>query len=264
MHRSPRRFLRLSPSRRLAKALAPIGLALAALAPGVSLAGDGVIEINAASAAAGSLSGDSPGYPTTIRRPGSYRLVGNLEQLVLSGSGTDVVQILADDVTLDLNGFRIECHRPTIPQADPCDGLGGFSSGIVVQGENVEIRNGTITGMPYDGISAGFTSTKGLIVRNVRSIGNGGDGLSAYRRARIEDSEFTANGAYGLYLSSYGHYLRGVHATENAGGLYAGGSFRIGDSYFEGGSAGSGLPLAFSCSYVQTLGAPFLIIPWCP
>jgi len=46
--------------------------------------------------------GDAAGFPVTISEVGSYRLTGNL-----SIGSTDAIEITADNVTLDLNGFLI-------------------------------------------------------------------------------------------------------------------------------------------------------------
>ena len=90
---------------------ASFALSLAPLAN----ASDGVIELNAARAAAGDITpGDAPGSPITISRPGSYRLTGNLGVLTkLNPSATlpNVIEVRANDVSIDLNGFRISCDR---------------------------------------------------------------------------------------------------------------------------------------------------------
>src|SRR5262249_48726920 len=62
------------------------------------------VLINQADALAGNVTpGDAPGFPVTISQPGSYRLSSNLD-VPSHGLGID---IQADDVSIDLNGFRI-------------------------------------------------------------------------------------------------------------------------------------------------------------
>lgn len=75
-----------------------------------------------------------------ISAPGSYYLTGNIS--VTSGNG---IMISADDVRLDLNGFRIFSNA-----------AGGSGSGVVVSGgpSGIAICNGAITGT---------TSISGLI-----------------------------------------------------------------------------------------------------
>jgi hypothetical protein len=61
--------------------------------------------INRASALAGNVTpGDAPGFPVTISRPGSYRLTGNL---IVTNPDFDAVKVVADNLTLDLNGFMV-------------------------------------------------------------------------------------------------------------------------------------------------------------
>src|SRR5690348_7192989 len=73
--------------------------------PYAASAADGVILIDQAAALAGSVTpGDAPGFPVTLSQPGSYRLSGNL---TVPDADTTAIQITADSVTLDLNGFTI-------------------------------------------------------------------------------------------------------------------------------------------------------------
>src|SRR5882762_4507455 len=68
-------------------------------------ADDGVVLIDQNRALAGNVTpGDAPGFPVTISQPGSYRLSGNL---TVPDINTTAIQITADFVTLDLNGFSI-------------------------------------------------------------------------------------------------------------------------------------------------------------
>src|SRR5438128_1949460 len=65
---------------------------------------DGVILIDQNRALAGNLTpGDGPGFPVTISQPGSYGLSSNLTVPL----GNHGIEITADGVTLDLNGFGI-------------------------------------------------------------------------------------------------------------------------------------------------------------
>ncbi len=130
-----------------------IGFALPALAV------DGVIEINEARALAGGVTpGDAPGYPVTISQSGSYRLTGNLSQ---SNPTKNVIDIWANDVTLDLNGFTLKgessCTRNANNGVVVCSNGGSYSgSGIDTSSSvRVVIRNGRIVGMANHGILAG-------------------------------------------------------------------------------------------------------------
>jgi hypothetical protein len=112
---------------------------------------DGVIEINHARALAGGITlGDNMGYPVTISRPGSYRLTSNLSQ---PDANTNVINITADNVTLDLNGFTISgTNVCSVTGSFPnwgmsCPGA-GTGVGVSAPGHGgVSVVNGNITGM---------------------------------------------------------------------------------------------------------------------
>ena len=100
---------------------------------------DGAIEINQTKALAGGVTGgDAAGFPVTIDTPGNYVLTGNLS---VGNSNDDAIQVAAEDVTIDLNGFRIEATTT-------CTGLGSSLSctptgaAVGVAGSPFEIRDG--------------------------------------------------------------------------------------------------------------------------
>jgi hypothetical protein len=77
-------------------------LILFAVLTAPSFAVDGVVLINRSSALAGNVTpGDTPGFPVTISVSGRYRLSGNLTV----PANTDAIDITANNVTIDLNGF---------------------------------------------------------------------------------------------------------------------------------------------------------------
>src|SRR5438128_5729077 len=66
---------------------------------------DGVVLIDQNRALAGSVTfGDAPGFPVTLSQPGSYRLSGNL---TVPDANTTAIEVTANNVTIDLNGFSI-------------------------------------------------------------------------------------------------------------------------------------------------------------
>ena len=82
--------------------LATGALALLALTAAGQALAQATIDQN--KALAGNVTpGDMPGFPITLSVPGSYKLTGNL---VVPG-GLNGIEITSDNVTLDLNGFRI-------------------------------------------------------------------------------------------------------------------------------------------------------------
>jgi hypothetical protein len=112
---------------------------------------DGVVLIDQNRALAGNVTpGDTPGFPVSITLPGSYRLSGNLT----APAGSNGIEISADDVTIDLNGFRMAGGGPSTA----IDDTGSH--------QRLEIRGGTISGFG-DGIS--MLTSNHVIVRDVRS-----------------------------------------------------------------------------------------------
>ncbi len=103
------------------------------------------------------------GGPYEINNSGSYYLTGPLKQL---SSGVPVIQINADRVTLDLNGFSVEGP----------DGGNAGNHGIVVESGRAEIFNGTIRRTAGMAIRAGEAwDSVQLVIRDVRfeKVGHG-------------------------------------------------------------------------------------------
>jgi hypothetical protein len=123
---------------------------------------DGVILIDQNKAMAGNVTpGDTPGFPVTISLPGSYRLGGNL---TTPDANTTAIQIGANNVTFDLNGFTIS-------------GPGVTGTGIGVEAytqcgfpgcSGITVTNGTIQGMGGGAIYAG----ENALIERIRATGN--------------------------------------------------------------------------------------------
>src|SRR5438552_9500675 len=76
-----------------------------ATAVAITVLAQGVVTIDQNRALAGGVTpGDTPGFPVTLSLPGSYRLTGNL---TVPNANTTAIQIAANYVTVDLNGFTI-------------------------------------------------------------------------------------------------------------------------------------------------------------
>jgi hypothetical protein len=148
--------------------------------PVTAFAVDGTILINQTNAIMGGVTPtDTPGFPVTIGQPGSYRLSSNL---VVPDQNTTAVVILADGVTLDLNGFSIigptvcngHAFKPTTSRA-PLPSSPDSGIGIIVGlFDGVSISNGTIRGMGSNGIAVGGS---GVRIDRVNAIANGGNGI---------------------------------------------------------------------------------------
>ena len=174
-------------------------------------------------ALAGSVTpGDSAGYPITISQPGSYKLMSNL----VVPDGLSGIQITADDVTLDLNGFKIvgagSCVRDTASYLVTCTNV-DYTSGVEVKGGetlSAVVRNGTVQGFDRgvllkSGIVEGLTvkhnstgvlvqgsSTNTTRISGVNAFMNA-TGVRLYDYALIERCVANANGTgFGSYMGS--------------------------------------------------------------
>jgi hypothetical protein len=128
---------------RLSLTLAVTFLWLAFVGP--AIASDGVLEINTTCASAGCFAGDLPGFPVVITKAGSYRLTGNLAVVI---SSLSILDIRADHVTIDLNGFSL--LGPQVCDVGSCgssgSGYGIVSYNVFPTPKSTTIRNGTISG----------------------------------------------------------------------------------------------------------------------
>jgi hypothetical protein len=93
-------------------------------------------------------------YPVTISASGSYELIANL----VAPDSVDAIDINADNVTLNLNGFSITTSGA------------GRGIGIVSGNNNTVVSNGIILGL-VTGIYLGDNCK----VRNVQILGSSGD-----------------------------------------------------------------------------------------
>ena len=149
-----------------------IGLAAAILhvalvCPAIQAA-DGVIAINQAIVEA------NGGFLYVISEPGSYLLSGNL---TVPDENTSAIEVRADDVTLDLNGFAIQCSESGDVSCEPSSGSGEGVTSFYVSGENsgnagnTVVRNGTIRGMGLDGVNIDSGLVEGIQARRNRGFG---------------------------------------------------------------------------------------------
>jgi hypothetical protein len=165
---------------------APAVLTLCAIVRAASSAADeGLIEINQDRATRGGVSAsDDPGFPVTLSRGGSYVLTGNL-----TTGGPSAIEITADHVTLDLNGFSV---------VGPNSGTGiGIDAAAR---NNVVVKNGTVTAMGGTGVEVGTNSR----VEGVRSIQNRGRGIRA------------GDGSVVIGCTASGNLLQGLTLTQKA------------------------------------------------
>ncbi len=146
-------------------------LALLLELPARAVADEGVVEINQAKALAGGVTpGDAPGFPVEIYARGSYRLTSNLDRRGLAPDVNAILIAANPRVTLDLNGFEIIGENDCNPM--PC-AIVSTGQGILAFGDDVNIRNGGVRGMPGAGISINGRGS----VEEVTVSENGGDGI---------------------------------------------------------------------------------------
>lgn len=126
-----------------------------------------------------------------VNEPGTYRLSDNL---VVTDAHTTAIEINADDVTLDLNGFSIygtgSCTQPPVA----CS-LVGTGNGVHALGrERITIKNGGIYGMGNVGIYLKSNSSQ---VESVHVSGNGSGGIVMFG-GLIRNSVIEHNGGDGI------------------------------------------------------------------
>src|SRR5512139_2763385 len=174
-----------------------LGMALAAPVRAV----DGVIEINQAKAKVGGVTpGDTPLFPVTISQPGSYRLTSNLDVTDASArpngtaaENTTAIQVTADNVTIDLNGFMIK--GPTVCSGHPltCSPTGSGLGIAAPAAAGSAVMNGTVQGMGSTGVR--LHPDLGSQAEKVRAVSNGFLSISA---ATVTDCTAFFNGQGGI------------------------------------------------------------------
>jgi hypothetical protein len=170
----------------------------------------GVKVINQKLATAGGVtSSDTPGFPVTIDAAGSYILVGNL---TVPDENTTAIEVKADDVTINLNGFAI-----TGPVA--CTGIppqcnaSGSGNGIFSQNKNITVSNGTIRGMGQDGINLSRSSH----IENVQAISNSNNGIFSGDSSILINNVALHNGNRGIAFAPGGTVTGNVANKNNIG-----------------------------------------------
>jgi hypothetical protein len=201
---------------------------------GPGMAGDGVLEINQTCAVqTGCFPGDAPGLAVTINEPGSYRLTSNLE---ITRPTVTAIEVGANDVTIDMNGFAIRGPVSCVGTPPQCTASGAGKGVFVNGGNRFAIHNGIISGMGSHGVEIlGWES----IVERLRLIGNagdcikagqgalvrintmrlcGGNGIRAFSGSRIEGNHVAFVGSFGINLADQLSGFIGNVLRENNGG----------------------------------------------
>jgi hypothetical protein len=122
-------------------------------------------------------------FPIKITMPGSYRLAGDLK---VTSPTADAIDITADDVSLDLNGFSI--IGPGVESA---------MGSIGINDSGATLANGTVTAMARAGVWLGESAH----VESLRALANGPNAIAnirvgAYSRVIGNVTEFSAEGTH--------------------------------------------------------------------
>jgi len=216
---------------------ASLAFAVAALlASPVALAVDGAILVNQGRALAGGITaGDTPGFPVSINTSGYFVLTSNL---TVPDQNTTAIQVNADNVTIDLNGFAIlgptVCPTDGFNVAGPCAptgggwGIDGYSNTGGAGRLNTRVINGTINGMGAYGVVLGRNSR----VSQMNLTSNGADGIFSLGGI-ISDTLLRGNGGNGvttsgiIMTSSRAIFNRGVGVSSGAGSIFSGNIFGV-------------------------------------
>jgi hypothetical protein len=166
--------------------------------------------------AGGITAGDTPGYPITITRPGHYKLVGNLSV----PADTNGIEIAADDVTIDMNGFTLagpaNCTRNSQTRVVACIGGGnGAGTGIDSSFNGIfngfVVRDGTVRGF-----GKGIRGVQGETLLRMHITQNESNGVttaSAFAGMAIIDSIVDLNGSTGIAVGN--GLIRGSRVGHN-------------------------------------------------
>lgn len=261
----------------LYRLFAPLLLVLISM-PGSSRAVDGATEISQACAKDGCFGLDSPGFPINLALRGHYVLTSDLE--VDTPAAVSVIEVSANSVTLDLNGFTIRggtvCTATgAIPNVVTCTPGGAGSSGVAVapaptgRFAGITIRNGNIDGMLNTGIGAiagddviiedvnvrntsgtGIALPLGATLRRSSVLLTSGSGITAGVASRIESILVQASGGSGIFAAPACTVARALTFGNGLHGILVGRDSIVMDSTARG-NGGSGVQAAFGSRLSQ-------------
>jgi parallel beta-helix repeat protein len=244
--------------------------ALCLLLAARAFAVDGLIEINQARALAGGVTAsDTAGFPVTLDTARSYILTGNLS---VSNAADHGIEITANDVTVDLNGFTVSgtttCTGTgstlSCSPSSPTDGVGVFGSPFGSPPARTAVKNGVVRGFSAGGVRLGDECQ----VTGLRTVQNGGAGITVDTACRVSGN-VVSNNEFGGISATLTTEISNNTASGNDGfgissgtaGLVNGNTVRLNDADGIFGGTGSsiqnnasssntfnGISCAFSCS----------------
>lgn len=168
---------------------------MAGLLPMLATATDGAVEISQTCAVEGGCApGDTAGFPVDLLQPGKYVLTSDLDHDPAVHGNTEIVRLLADDITLDLNGFTIRSTSTCESGEGNCPGgsVDGIDSSTA---DRATIHNGRIIGVDGNCIRiASEASVRNMIVSHCGLLG-----ISVGPNSLVRDCRITSTGRTGLH-----------------------------------------------------------------
>ena len=139
--------------------------------------------------------------PIVINQSGSYYLAED----ILAFPSAHGINITADNVTLDLNGFTVYGNTE----------VGSWDGIHAVNNKNITVMNGTVQDFFQDGVDLGVTQNNSVVI-NVRVLSNLQVGLRAGSNAVIRDCIVFNNTQIGIETGSAGTII-GCVSRDNGG-----------------------------------------------
>jgi hypothetical protein len=195
---------------------------------------DGVVEINHTCATnTGCFPGDSAGYPVRIDGSAghSYTLTSDL---AVTDVNTEVITVVAENVSIDLNGFEI-LGPVTCTGAGATLSCSGFGGGSGVGGglRGMNVHNGSIKGVGRFGVHLGrhgearnlrvkWSGIKGIVAGDGSTVSdnvvalNADNGIEAGDRSLVTGNTSTENGGDGI-TAQVGSLVRANTSSLNGG-----------------------------------------------
>ncbi|MEL7473926.1 MAG: right-handed parallel beta-helix repeat-containing protein [Planctomycetota bacterium] len=183
--------------------------------------------------------------PIVINASGSYYLAED----ILSLPNQHGVEITADNVTLDLNGYTIRGNT----EVGSLDGV-HIAAGV----DNVTIRNGTIQFFGGDGV--GGSASGDARLGQLRLIFNADDGVDIGERAIVTDCTAIDNGDIGIRTSEGARLSRCIAENNGTWGVLVGFYSETRDCLARDNTTGFSLGFgstAQSCASSNNTGAGF-------
>jgi parallel beta-helix repeat protein len=144
--------------------------------------------------AGGATPGDTAGFPVTLDTAGTYVLTG---PLTVSDANTSAISVTADNVTIDLNGFKVagpgSCSGWPVTSCTP----GGSGVGITSSGEATTVRDGIVRGFAANGVNLATANGNGR-VQNVTAFHNGSTGIAVQENSTVQGCQAVQNGNHGI------------------------------------------------------------------